>query len=133
MKKALFFIPIFMSITAFSQIDSQSLMGLPSVTNLTDITSLTGVNNGSLAFVINEQSVYVYNGTAWNKLNSNANTITNEILLEDTNFIYVSVLINGTNWMVTRYHKNSLNTETLAMGAGAQPTTLAAVTALTFS
>lgn len=110
-----------------------SLMGIPIATNLTDITSLTSVNTGSVAYVNDQKSIYIYNGTNWIKILNNAPVITNETLVEDTNYIYVSVKINTNDWMVTRFHRSDINTETSAMGNGTQPTTLVAISALTYN
>ncbi len=133
MKKTFFIAIIIYSLNTIAQVDSSSLLGIPVVTNLTEITVLTGVNTGAIAYVDNEKSLYIYNGTNWVKILDNSPVITNEILVEDTNFIYISVRINTNNWMVTRFHKNDINTETSAMGTGTQPTILSAISALTYN
>ncbi len=108
-------------------------MGIPIATNLTDLTSLTGVNTGSIAYADDQKSLYIYDGTNWIKLLDNSPVITNETLVEDADYIYVSVRISTNDWMVTRFHRNDINAETSAMGTGAQPTTLAAISALTYN
>lgn len=133
MKKIFFIAIIVYSLNTIAQVDSSSLLGIPVVTNLTEITVLTGVNTGAIAYVDNEKSLYIYNGTNWVKILDNSPVITNEILVEDTNFIYISVRINTNNWMVTRFHKNDINTETSAMGTGTQPTILSAISTLTYN
>ena len=133
MKKIFFIAIIIYSLNTIAQVDSSSLLGIPVVTNLTEITVLTGVNTGAIAYVDNEKSLYIYNGTNWVKILDNSPVITNEILVEDTNFIYISVRINTNNWMVTRFHKNDINTETSAMGTGTQPTILSAISTLTYN
>lgn len=126
----LFFI---IAYTGFSQIDVGNLMGVPIASSLTDITGLSGVNNGSLVYVDSEKSMYIYNNTSWVKVIDNSPVITNEIMVEDDDYLYVSVLIDGTDWQVTRFHKNDINTETTASGNGTQPTTLTAIAALTYN
>lgn len=108
-------------------------MGIPIAANLTDLTSLTGVNKGSIAYADDQKSLYIYDGTNWIKLLDNSPVITNETLVEDANYIYVSVRISTNDWMVTRFHRNDINAETSAMGTGTQPTTLAAISALTYN
>lgn len=133
MKKIFFIVVILYSLNTLAQLDNSSLLGMPVVTNLSEITSLTGVTKGAVAYVDNEKSLYIYNGTNWVKILDNSPIITNEILVEDANYIYVSVRINTNNWMVTRFHRNDINTETNAMGTGAQPTILTAISALTYN
>lgn len=133
MKKITLIVLMLLSYVGFSQVDSSSLMGIPMVTNLSEITTLTAVNKGQVAYVDAEKSLYIYNGTDWAKILDNSPKITNETLREDSNFIYVSVKIETNNWMVTRYHKNDINVETIAMGVGVQPTTLSSVSSLTYN
>ncbi|CAL2090589.1 conserved protein of unknown function [Tenacibaculum sp. 190524A02b] len=133
MAKIITLIFFFNSLIVLSQFDSGNLMGVPVVPNLTDATGITGANNGNMVYVDAEKSMYIYDGANWVKILNNAPVITNELLFEDNDYIYVSVRINTNDWMVSRYHKSDINTETLAMGTGTQPTTLVAVAALTYN
>lgn len=119
---------------SFAQLDTNSLLVIPVASNLAELTNITTANVGSIAYVNDtSKELYVYNGSSWIKVLDNSPVITNEVLVEDTDYIYVSVLINGTSWMVTRYHRVDINTETSAMGTGTQPTALAAIATLTYN
>lgn len=121
-----------MSISA--QVDPSSVMGIPSTTTLTDVTSQTGFSEGNLVYVTDVNKIYIFDGTQWvEMLDSTArNTITNELYFEDATYYYVSVVVNASDWMVTRYDRSNINTEDNAMGTGAQPSDLATVSGLTY-
>lgn len=126
------FFSFFLNVNA--QIDSNSVFGLPSTATLTNLTSLTGFDKGNLAYVEDVDQIYMFNGTSWIIVtNENTNDkIDNELFFEDTNYYYVSVLINTTDWMVTRYDRSNINTEANAMGTGTQPADLTTVAALPY-
>lgn len=128
---------VFTGLTSFiyGQLDRFSLMGLPVAQDVSELTSIVTPAKGSIAFSDADNSIYVYDetNTRWVKVLDNSPVITNEVLVEDDDYIYVSVFINSTDWMVTRYHKNDINAETTAMGSGVQPTTLVVIAALTYN
>ncbi|MFA9289603.1 MAG: hypothetical protein ACEQSF_00040 [Solirubrobacteraceae bacterium] len=59
--------------------------------------------------------------------------ISNELFFDDTNFYYVSMKIEATNYKVVRYNKNDVNDEKNASASGTQTTTLSTVQSLTYS
>ena len=121
-----------MSISA--QVDPSSVMGIPSATTLTDVTSQTGFAEGNLVYVADVNKIYIFDGTQWVEMldSTSRNTITNELYFEDATYYYVSVVVNGADWMVTRYDRTNINTEANAMGTGAQPSDLTTVSGLTY-
>ncbi len=64
MKFKLLYALVFVANLSFAQIDANSLMGLPTATN-TEMTSLTGVNIGSILFNTTDQKVYRFTSTGW--------------------------------------------------------------------
>ncbi|WP_075344597.1 hypothetical protein [Tenacibaculum agarivorans] len=99
-----------------------------------EITALT-TTESIMAYSTNEKIFYYYDGSKWVKLFSD-NTkviVDNELFFEDSNYYYVSVRINTTDWMVSRFSKTNLNDETFAMGTGTQPNDLTTITGLTYS
>ncbi len=136
--KLVFSLILFISFTPFfAQLDAGSVMGIPSTPQLTDLTGapVTEVfRKGNFAFVEDQNTFYFYDGTQWvSILDTNSKTIVeNELFFEDSNFYYVSVIVNTTNWMVSRFSRTDLNTEAFSMGNGAQPSDLATISGLTF-
>lgn len=59
----------------FSQIDANSLMGLPTTIDNTEMTSITGVNTGSIVYNIDQKNIYMFDGTNWKPVGININTI----------------------------------------------------------
>lgn len=134
MKKTITTLFLIFSCISFAQLDKNSLLVIPVASNLTELTNITTATTGSIAYVNDiSKDLYIYNGTDWIKVLDNSPVITNETIVENTDYIYVSVLIDATDWMVTRYHRADINTETNAMGTGTQPTTLVAIAALTYN
>ena len=109
-------------------------MGLPTTANLTDVSSLTGVSQGNIVYIENEDALYIFDGTNWKAIldSESSDDISNELFFEDVNYYYVSVAVNTTDWMVTRYDRTDINTEGNAMGTGAQPADLATLAGLTY-
>lgn len=64
----------FMTI-AFSQLDANSVMGMPTVTNNTTMLAVTGAATGSVVYNIAEKNVYMFDGTTWIPVGGNNNTI----------------------------------------------------------
>lgn len=58
--------------------------------------------------------------------------ISNELLFEDNNYFYISMLVANTDYLVVRMDKSDVNIEGRASGAGAQPMDLASVQSLTY-
>lgn len=129
---------IFLLTASFSieaQIDPNSLMGLPTVPTLGDVNTLTGVNPGNIVYIEDINKIYTFNGTAWVEILDETKKIIaeNELLFEDVNYYYVSIIINTSDWMVTRFNKANINDEGNASGTGTQPNTLVACTGLTYN
>ncbi|CAM1342905.1 hypothetical protein [Tenacibaculum amylolyticum] len=55
---------LLMSVFAYSQIDANSLLSLPTATNA-EMLGITGMSAGALLFNTTDQQVYRYNGTSW--------------------------------------------------------------------
>ena len=98
------------------------------------ITAITTIES-VIAYSTDEKLFYYYDGTKWVKLFSENSKIIvdNELFFEDSNYYYISVRINSTDWMVSRFSRTNLNDETFAMGTGTQPADLATISGLTFS
>ena len=99
--------------------------------SLKEIGNITaaGANNGDLL---------IWNGTdlkweAGPNPNANEKTVTNELYFEDATYIYISMLINLTEYKVQRYSKANVNIEDSAEGSGTQPSNLTTVQGLTFN
>ncbi len=88
MKHYLFFGLLFIiSISLSSQIDADSVMGVPTVTDNAEMISITGANTGSLVYNIAQRGLYMFNGTNWVSSNGN-NWLTNgNIGTNNTNFL----------------------------------------------
>lgn len=128
---------LFLKLSLSAQVDEGSVMGIPITPQLTDLTGTPATvvfQKGSFVFVEDQNTFYYYDGSNWVSIlnGNNKNVITNELFFEDTNFYYVSVIVNGTNWMVSRFSKTDLNTEAFSMGTGLQPNDLATITSLIY-
>lgn len=53
------------SFTLFGQIDPNSIMGVPTVTDNTEMLSVTGANVGSIVYNIAQDGIFMFNGTTW--------------------------------------------------------------------
>ncbi|TCI84570.1 hypothetical protein [Tenacibaculum sp. M341] len=62
---------IFSSSDIFSQIDADSVMGLPTVTDNTEMNSVTGANTGSVVYNIAQRGIFMFDGTNWISTSSN--------------------------------------------------------------
>ncbi|CAL2055226.1 hypothetical protein [Tenacibaculum sp. 190524A05c] len=134
MKFQIFFIIVFISFSVTSQVlPGEPVGGYPKGTTA-QITALTTVES-IIAYSTDEKIFYYYDGTNWIKLFSDNTKVVvdNELFFENTNYYYISVRINTTSWMVSRFSKTDLNDETFSMGTGTQPTDLTTITGLTFS
>ena len=56
-----------------SQLDSNSVLGVPTAT-LAQINSVTGAQEGAIAYATDTDKVYKFNGTSWEELANNNNT-----------------------------------------------------------
>ncbi len=117
-----------------AQIDAQSLMSLPTVADNTEMLTISGANSGAILYNISEEEIFMFNGSNWVKIlsDNSKDVVDNELFFEDTNYYYVSVRMNTTDWMVSRYSKTDLNIEDVSMGSGSQPADLTTVTGLTY-
>lgn len=104
--------------------------------NVTTNTTAPTVNNiGDVWFDTNRtpNTLNVWNGTAWSNGAWPSNIITNELCFQDDDYYYVSLLINTTDWEVTRYTKADINIEQKATGTGTQPDDITDVSGLTYN
>lgn len=133
MRTALILIFFMLPFLGFSQIDEGNLMGMPRATTISELNNIQSPDTGSIAYVDDEKSIYLFDSQKWIRLLSNSPLITNELIFDNEDFIYVSVVVNDTNWLVTRYHKDDINTETIALGSGSQPASLPEVAGLSYN
>ena len=49
----------------YSQLDANSLMGVPAVADTAEMTSIVGPNEGSIVYNQTTKNFYLYNGTSW--------------------------------------------------------------------
>lgn len=133
-KKIFFFTLFCFPFLTQAQIDVNSVMGIPTTDTLSDVTSVSGFAEGNMVYISDEDTLYVFDGANWVAfLDSNSkDNIDNELIFEDANYYYVSVAVNTTDWMVTRYDRSDINAEASAMGTGAQPSDLASVSGLSY-
>ena len=104
--------------------------------NVTTNTNSPTINNiGDIWFDTNRtpNTLNVWNGTAWSNGAWPSNKVTNELCFQNDDYYYVSLLINTTNWEVTRYTKADINIEEKATGTGTQPNDITDVTGLTYN
>jgi hypothetical protein len=101
----------------------------------TNATAPTVNNIGDIWFDTNStpNTLNVWNGTAWSNGAWPSNKVTNELCFQDDDYYYVSLLINTTDWEVTRYTKADINIEEKATGTGTQPNNIVNVTGLTYN
>ncbi|SEB37119.1 Microcystin-dependent protein [Tenacibaculum sp. MAR_2009_124] len=71
----IFFLFAFFSHKAFMQIDANSVMGIPSATDDTEINGITGANEGSMVYNIAQKNIYIFDGTNWVPVNKEKNTV----------------------------------------------------------
>jgi len=100
--------------------------------------SNNGSENGQMVYLTSNsgsltQGFYYWNGTQWANIATKVRKVDNELYFEDTNFRYISLRVNTTDWEVIRYSKISINTEAYTSGTGAQPSVLTDIQALTFN
>lgn len=107
-------------------------------TELKPIDILTPTD-GMLMYSSQNKNAYLRAGNAWKPITFNS--VTNELIFEgtgaDSNFYYVSLIINN-DWKVIKYNKSDVNVEleaTISNNAGqtSQPTTLTECQALTYN
>jgi len=107
-------------------------------TELIPIDILTPTD-GMLMYSSQNKNAYLRAGNAWKPITFNS--VTNELIFEgtgaDSNFYYVSLIINN-DWKVIKYNKSDVNAEveaTISNNAGqtSQPTTLTECQALTYN
>ncbi|WP_435263338.1 hypothetical protein [Tenacibaculum sp. nBUS_03] len=55
--------------TINSQIDANSVKGLPIVSNDIEMNGITGASDGSLVYNTNQKNIYIYDGTSWVSVN----------------------------------------------------------------
>lgn len=74
MKKFIFLLLInSIGISSYSQIDADSVMGLPTATDLTQINAIVGPQIGSVVFNLGDQEVYRYTTTGWQRSTDDQN------------------------------------------------------------
>ena len=65
MRTNLFIALLYTFSTAFSQVDGFSVMGVPTVTNITAMNAINGALEGSIVYNIDQKGIYIFNGTNW--------------------------------------------------------------------
>lgn len=83
---------VFMIEYCFSQIDSQSILGLPSVTDTIEMNNINDPKEGSLVYNIDQKNIFYFDGTNWiSSSNSSLNlystngTLSNDRTLDGNN------------------------------------------------
>lgn len=114
------------------------------VPRVNDLT-VNGSVNGQLVYLITTsnslvQGFYYWNGSNWTNLTQTNKKVTNELFIDDADdenlYYYVSVLVDISEWEVTRYSKADINAESKAQGmvvTTAQPSDLASVKSLSYN
>lgn len=67
-----------LSINTYAQIDGNSIIAIPSVTNSTQMGTITSPTEGSIVYNLDDKKLYLFNGTSWIPT---TNAIANEIAL----------------------------------------------------
>ena len=136
MKLLLYAFLFFLGLSLNAQVDPQLFLGLNEVSTA-DRTSIpsSDLNAGMVVMDNTDKKVYFFDGTKWVAILDNASKtiVENELFFQDTNFCYISMQINTTDYRVVRYNKTDVNIEAVAFASGAQPTTLTACQALTYN
>ncbi|SEB54608.1 hypothetical protein SAMN04489761_1320 [Tenacibaculum sp. MAR_2009_124] len=154
--KKITFLLLVSSNVIFSQIDANSLFGLPKAST-TEMNSISLPNEGSILYNTTIKGLYFRDDSSWQMLAPVKNitsvdpflTITNtesvfqitttfkdvtaELIFEDDDYCYVSLVENGSDFLVIRYDKTDINVEARSTGTGTQPNTLSQVQALTYN
>ncbi len=52
----------------YSQLDANSVMGLPTAATTVEMNNVTGANLGSIVYNIEENKIFAYDGTTWNAI-----------------------------------------------------------------
>ena len=74
MKKFIFLLLInSIGISSYSQIDADSVMGLPTATNLAQINAIVGPQIGSIVFNLGDQEIYRFTSTGWQRSTDDQN------------------------------------------------------------
>ncbi|MDY8138779.1 hypothetical protein [Aquimarina sp. 2201CG5-10] len=58
-------VSLIISFSGYSQIDANSLMGLPTAADLTEINAIVSPNIGSVVFNLNDNEIYRFTSTGW--------------------------------------------------------------------
>ncbi|WP_408032206.1 hypothetical protein [Tenacibaculum xiamenense] len=84
-----------MTKTITSQIDANSVKGIPVVTNDTEMNSVTGAIEGSMVYNIANKNIYIFDGTNWvpvNQQSISVGEVKYSVLTSDHNGWYI---LNG--------------------------------------
>ncbi|GGX21623.1 hypothetical protein [Aquimarina muelleri] len=74
MKKFIFLLLInIIHISSYSQIDADSVIGLPTATDLTQINAIASPQIGSVVFNLGDQEIYRYTSTGWQRATDDQN------------------------------------------------------------
>lgn len=95
-------VAILFSFTAIAQIDANSVMGIPQVANNTEMQSITGAQEGSMVYNIEQKGIYIFNGTSW------VSTSGNNWLISGNNGITASNFLGTTNDVKMQIRSNNL-------------------------
>ncbi|CAM1373004.1 hypothetical protein [Tenacibaculum xiamenense] len=82
--KILFFL---ISSVVASQTDANSVIGVPQVTNNTEMNSITGAQEGSMVYNVAQKGIYIFNGTNWVSTSGNNWLITGNNGTTSSNFL----------------------------------------------
>ncbi|MGG8498112.1 hypothetical protein ACQY1Q_17030 [Tenacibaculum sp. TC6] len=65
----------FITHITFAQIDANSVLGLPSASNDTEMNGITGAQEGAILYNITQKNIYFFNGSNWITPSSSATNI----------------------------------------------------------
>jgi len=88
----IFWLCVFTTLKAFAQIDSNSVFSLPAATQ-SEILAVTGANSGALAYATDTNTVYVFDGSTWVRMEAATSTVQlGSIVISGTGAITISGL-----------------------------------------
>ncbi|MGG8498111.1 hypothetical protein ACQY1Q_17025 [Tenacibaculum sp. TC6] len=85
-----------------AQIDANSVMGIPQVTNNTEMLSITGAQESSMVYNIAQKGIYIFDGTTW------VSTSGNNWLINGNNGATSSNFLGTTNDVRMQIRSNNL-------------------------
>ncbi len=140
----------------FAQMDAESLVKLSEGTTA-EMNAITAPNTGSLLYNSSEQNIFYRDASSWQAMTpvkdittsdtflaitNTGNTydiettfrdVKDELIFDDANFCYISMVEDSGDYLVIRYDKADVNVETRSSGTGSQPNTLVLLQGLTYN